>query len=61
MIPLVTASETGKAHPESLEINFSCGVVGFRLNLVRLSARLSLLEWSTIEGESPVCLVGFNA
>lgn len=33
MIPVVTASEMGEAHPESLWVKSLCGVVGFRWDL----------------------------
>lgn len=57
MIPSVTASEAGRAHPESCWANAWMGVVGFGSNLVD-SCRLNSLECDTMEGDSPVCLWG---
>jgi len=51
VIPLVTASETGKAHPESLGLPWDLWGIDCYLGFI---IRLTPLEKGAIEGDSPV-------
>ena len=56
MIPLVTASETGKAHPQNPVGLFQFGVVGLRSVILVVVFGLIPLESGDTEGDIPVRL-----
>ena len=55
MIPSVRATEAGRAHSVNLHFVPSCGLKKY----IRQSSGLSLLEKSSLEGDTPV--LGWNS